>query len=194
MGLQSRAAASIYPGVVESVPLDGFEQPDSLFKGFAVARGPVVFAQSVEGESEGVELLAGVERRTVRGDLPVDAAVLLVVKMSQQPLLGPCGTFEVFRTPQCAVGRRESPENAAVKDCAARRCGVEGVFHRDAAVKSAPAVLHTVGPEGEDHLLQMPLQFGGQTIESFHITCQFLALRRASSSPETVFMVFSSSG
>ena len=113
----------------------------------------MIFAQSVEGESEGVKLFPAVERGAVCGDFPVDSAVLLVVKMAQQPRFGPCGAFEIFGTFQRAVGRRESPKDAAVKYRAPRSFGIESAFARDTAVKSTPAVLHAADPERKYYLL-----------------------------------------
>lgn len=47
---------AVVPGI-KSVLLDGIEQAHGVLERLAVARGPVEFTQSVEGESEGVNCL-----------------------------------------------------------------------------------------------------------------------------------------
>lgn len=53
------------------------EQTDGYFERFLIAGGTVIFAQPVDGKTDGINLLFGIERFAFVVEIPIDAAKFL---------------------------------------------------------------------------------------------------------------------
>ena len=97
------------------------EQVDGVFEDLVVMGGLEQFAEPVDGESLGVQLLLGLQPLAGGIHAPVHAAVPVVAEMLQEVIPGMDGRHQVFRLVEHPVGGGESPEDAGVQDDAARR-------------------------------------------------------------------------
>ena len=89
---------------VETMCLDVTEEPDGVVQGFFIAGGSMVFAQSVDGESEGIDLFFGVGRNTIVLQRPIDASVFLVEEIIDNHSLGTGCYLKVVLAAEQSVG------------------------------------------------------------------------------------------
>ena len=80
----------------------------------AVDGGAEMLRKSVDGEGDGVELLLGVERLTLRSERPEDAAKLPVDEMREQIVAGTHGGLLILGIARSAVSGREPPEDTVL--------------------------------------------------------------------------------
>ena len=145
---------------VEGVAFDVAVQLLRIVQCLAVAGGTCVFAQSIDGESDGVGLLPAVEHVSLCIQTPEDTALLGIDEAVDEIVSGPCGCLQVFRPVQDPVGGSERPEDAGVEDGS-----LFGIRHGVAAAvypseeSAVAAVGHPVEPERQDVLFQLPAQF-----------------------------------
>ena len=139
---------------VEAVGFDLTVEPHGILQRFGIARGAGVFREAVDGESEGVELFLGVERRAVGRERPVEAAVGAVVEAREQILFGACGLCEVGRTTRRAVSGREGPQDACVEHGPFRGVAQERAVAPHRSVPSAARFVGQTDPERKDVLVQ----------------------------------------
>ena len=94
---------------VVAVKLDVVEKTYGVIQSFGVASGADIFAESVYGESDCIELLLGIERRAVGIERPINTAKFLVVEIVDNILLSASGHLEVLRLMSQAVSCGECP-------------------------------------------------------------------------------------
>ena len=156
---RQRLDVAVVPAV-EGVAFDVAVQLLRIVQCLAVAGGTCVFAQSVDGESDGVGLLPAVEHVSLCIQAPEDTALLGIDETVDEIVSGPCGCLQVFRPVQDPVGGGESPEDAGVEDGS-----LFGIRHGVAAAvypseeSAVAAVGHPMEPERQDVLFQLPAQF-----------------------------------
>ena len=140
---------------VAAAGLDVVVERHGISQRLPIARGADIFAQPVEGEAEGIELLAGVERPPLGVERPVYAAELRVVEAVYQIPFGARRGREVILATRYAVCGRKGPQYAGVEYRAFGCVGIDSAVAADAAVEAAPlAVDHSVEPEREYVVLQ----------------------------------------
>ena len=97
-------AITVLPGV-EAMCLDALEETNRINQGFFITGGTMVFAQSVDGKAEGINLLLRIEGLPFAVERPVDATEFVVVETVDEVTLGTRGGSEVFFLLQEAIGR-----------------------------------------------------------------------------------------
>ena len=167
---------------------DSPEESDCLPKRPLVACRPGVFAQSVDGEPEGVKLFFRVCRVARSVHRPVDAAVGFVEEFVEQVVPCGCGCCQVLLATRCPVGCRESPQDAAAKDCTPPGVGYQFARSGHAAEKSSSRVNHLPRPEREDIIAELFGELALELLFAVHVHL-FAALRRASFSPISLMRV-----
>ena len=80
---------------IKAMCLDVVEKADGIVQGFLVACSPMVFAQSVDGKSEGIDLFLGVAGYTVAVQGPIDASVFLVEEIVDDDSFGTGGYLQI---------------------------------------------------------------------------------------------------
>ncbi len=112
---------------VEAMGLDAVEEVHGHAQRLGVARRAIKLGHAVDGESDGVKLLFGVERAAVGTQAPVYTAVLLVDEARGDVVKGGHRRAEILGAAKSIVCRRESPEDTGIEDGAARGGVVEAV-------------------------------------------------------------------
>jgi hypothetical protein len=78
------------------MPFDVGIEVFGLLQDHFIARGSCVFAQSVDGKTNGVGLLFGVERTPLGIQTPKNATLLLVDEVGHEIIFGPSCSLQVF--------------------------------------------------------------------------------------------------
>ena len=163
-----RIAAALRIGIVL---LHRVEKCNRRLQRVGVAGQLIQLAEPVDGEALGVELLFVVERLARGTDAPVDAAVVGVDEMLQEPVAGRNGRRETFRIARQAVGRRERPDEPGVQDDAARRVGEDFAGGGNLPVEAAARVAQRE-PEGQNILPQFIGDFPDKAVGAcLHLRC-----------------------
>ena len=143
-------AITVFHGV-EAMLFDGLEQADGICQRFIIARGTSIFTQPVDGETQSVNLLLGIERIAFIVERPVNSAKFIVVETVDKSAFGTRSRFQILRPPQQAVCSRKGPQDAGVQDGPLFSFGLHLLSTRDTAVEAAVHFIrHSVYPEGED--------------------------------------------
>ena len=146
--------------------LDAVKQLDGIIQRLLVAGSSGIFAQAIDHEPDGVELLLGIFGIAQIVHRPVGAAKLVVVEILNNVVLDECCRHQVLRIAQHAVGSREGPQDAGREDAA-----LVGVFDELAltghlAVETAVLVVYHIGqPKVQDVVFQHILNFGFQRLD-----------------------------
>ena len=146
--------------------LDAVKQLDGIIQRLLVAGSSGIFAQAIDHEPDGVELLLGIFGIAQIVHRPVGAAELVVVEILNNVVLDECCRHQVLRIAQHAVGSREGPQDAGREDAA-----LVGVFDELAltghlAVETAVLVVYHIGqPKVQDVVFQHILNFGFQRLD-----------------------------
>ena len=162
------------PFTVEGVLLDAAVEGYGAFQGLFVPAGAVQFAQSVDGEGDGIDLLLGVERPASGIQAPEGSAVLPVHEAVHNHAGRPPGDGEMLRPAEQPVCGSEGPEYPGVQDAALLRSGHQLPVAVDAAVEAAGGVLHAIRPERKYVALEFFPDFVDDIVQRFlHILFSF---------------------
>ena len=139
---------------IERMGLNGFEEPPCLLRRTRVIRRACVFAQSVNGESQRIELLARIGRRAVGTYRPIDSAEFRVDEVVEE-VVARAGRWQEQLPASChPIGGREGPYQAAVKYGALIGVGIERAVAGYASVETAfGGSHHPFGPKGQNIVL-----------------------------------------
>ena len=145
---------------VPAMVLDDFIKLQGRPQRSVVARGTSIFREAIDHETESIELLLGVGRLAIGRHAPKGAAVFTVEEATLNIVLRtPGGSQErltvdsilLLDRAQNAIGCRERPKQAGIKDGSAR-----GFLDQDATPRHLPippstlVVRHTFEPERQD--------------------------------------------
>ena len=100
---------------VEAVFLYVVEQLYGIFKCLRIPCRPAIFAEPVDCESEGINLLFSVGRLFLRSEAPVNSAEFPVIEPVDDFPFGPCRRFKIFRPAEDAVCSGECPQYPCVQ-------------------------------------------------------------------------------
>ena len=151
---------------VEGVAFDAVAKVFCLLQGPFIARGSCIFAQSVDGKTEGVGLLFGVERTPLGIQTPKNATLLRVDKVGHEIFFGPGCSLQVFGFTQNTIGSGKGPQYARIENRS-----FFGIGHRVAVAVYAPQkaatamVYHLIKPKRQDVLGEFGLQFVFQSLQ-----------------------------
>ena len=104
------------PSAVESMVFDVMIQRDGDVECLLVTGGTSILRHTIDGESNGVGLLLGVQRIALVIHTPEDATLLLVEEVITHVVLSSCGSLQVLRLTEDTIGSRESPQDAGIHD------------------------------------------------------------------------------
>ena len=104
------------PSAVESMVFDVMIQRDGDVECLLVTGGTSILRHTIDGESNGVGLLLGVQRIALVIHTPEDATLLLVEEVITHVVLSSCGSLQVLRLTDDTIGSRESPQDAGIHD------------------------------------------------------------------------------
>ena len=136
---------------VETMLFNRLKQADGICQCFIIARGTSIFTQPVDGETQSVNLLLGIERIAFIVERPINSAKFIVVETVDKSAFGTRSRFQILRPPQQAVCSRKGPQDAGVQDGPLFSFGLHLLSTRDTAVEAAVHFIrHSVYPEGED--------------------------------------------
>ena len=134
---------------------DALKEIASHAERFFVTRYPGIFAQPIDSETDGIELLLRVLRISLIVKTPIDAAVFMVDKVLQDIVFGPTGYLQVFWFAQHTIGSGEGPQDACIEDGSLVGMGMQMAAAIDASIEAAALMVnHTVEPEAEDIVLE----------------------------------------
>ena len=140
---------------VEGMILYALKQLDGVVKSLPVSCGADIFRQAVEGEADGVELLACVQRLPLVVDAPIDSTILLVDKVLDKVLFRIGGSLQILILSRHAISSRERPEDAGIEDGPLLSLRMKHFLSVDTSIESTVlAVDHLRLPEMQDVVLQ----------------------------------------
>ena len=101
---------------VESMVFDVMIQRDGDVECLLVTGGTSILRHTIDGESNGVGLLLGVQRIALVIHTPEDTTLFLVEEVITHVVLSSCGSLQVLRLTDDTIGSRESPQDAGIHD------------------------------------------------------------------------------
>ena len=139
---------------VESMALDVMIQRDGYIKCLLVTGGTSILRHAIDGESDGVGLLLGVQRIALVIHAPEYTTLFLVPEIITHVVLCSCGCLKVFLVAQDTIGSRECPQDTGIHDGSllCLRVYLLSAIHTT-IVTTILMVGHTVYPIIEDVLL-----------------------------------------
>ena len=152
------------------MPFDVGIEVFGLLQGHFVAGGSCVFAQSVDGKTNGVGLLFGVERTSLGIQTPKDTTLFRVDEVSHEIIFGPSCSLQVFGFAQNAVGSSKGPQYARIE-----YGSLFGIGYGIAMAVYAPKkpaitmVYHLIEPKRHDVLGEFGVQFVLQLIHNYFL-------------------------
>ena len=140
---------------IKGMFLDVMIQGDGDIQRFLITCGTSILREAIDGKTDGIGLLLGIQRITLVIYAPVDAAIFLVQEMITDILLGAGGSLQILRFLQHTVGSRERPKNAGIHHSAFLGFRVYLVITIYTTVETAVfLIFHRVNPILEDVVLQ----------------------------------------
>jgi len=173
---------------IKAILLDILKQTNGIFQSLGITRGTMIFAQTIDGKADSIDLFLCIQWVTFIIERPVNAAELPVIEMIYHIAFGTHCRRQVFFFLQQTVGCRESPQDAAAKDCTPPGVGYQFARSGHAAEKSSSRVNHLPRPEREDIIAELFGELALELLFAVHVHL-FAALRRASFSPISLMRV-----
>lgn len=136
---------------VEAMGLYVIEQTDGILQCFRISGGPVIFAQTINGKTDGVNLFFGIQRLTPVIKRPINSSELRIIKTVDKVTFGPGCHLFVFFFAQQAVSGRVGPQNTCMQNGSFLCLRHPFFLSGDTSVKSTVFLIHhPFHPVGKD--------------------------------------------
>ena len=157
--------------IVKTIFFNVIEKSERVVLRLFVPGRACIFAQSVDGESESVNLLFSVERPALAVQAPENSAVFLVIEAVDDFAFCAGCSLDIFFLAEHPESRRKRPQDACVEDGSFRSVRVCAPVAADSAYESTMlcinALLH---PERQYVVLEFLQRFFAQKIQfSVHL-------------------------
>ena len=133
---------------IKAILLDILKQTNGIFQSLGITRGTMIFAQTIDGKADSIDLFLCIQWVTFIIERPVNAAELPVIEMIYHIAFGTHCRRQVFFFLQQTVGCRESPENTGIQYSTFFCFRHQDSGSRDTAIKATVRlVCHLVQPK-----------------------------------------------
>ena len=137
---------------IERMSFDRVIERHACLESFLIACGTHIFRESIDGETNGIELLFGIYRITLIVEFPIYSSIFRVNEMMEDKVFSSRSSFEILRMPQHPVSGREAPEYSRIEDTS-----LISLFHQSAValhltIESTIFLILHLQPEGQNIL------------------------------------------